>query len=244
MNQRHWITIGIVSYFTAGLYLLWYLFARYKRTRNNMAERRRTLDAFSLTASLGASLTLENLLNSNKTISSSKEGSLQEEDIRSSANSDTAKTTDTGLLSAIRDELDTADSLRKNAAEAQDNGEYDRALERYREAQQAYDDALETANECDFGDIIDLTAVEQKRDETKTARQETVHQQLENKMGALRSKLDQIEIFIDDGELKKARDRTQSLESQLRSIKQPAEQHSFDDICNAITDLKNAKEST
>lgn len=34
VQQRHWITIGAISLLTVGLYPLWYLFARYRRTGN------------------------------------------------------------------------------------------------------------------------------------------------------------------------------------------------------------------
>lgn len=29
VNERHWITVGVLSYFTAGVYPLWYLLARH-----------------------------------------------------------------------------------------------------------------------------------------------------------------------------------------------------------------------
>ena len=35
VNQRHWITVGILLYFSGGLYYLWYLLARYWRTKND-----------------------------------------------------------------------------------------------------------------------------------------------------------------------------------------------------------------
>jgi serine/threonine protein kinase len=236
INQRHWITIGILSYFTAGIYPLWYLFARYKRTRNDIAKRRGTLDAFSSTASLAT-----NLFNSDQTTSISKKNPSQKDDTRSSTNSDTTKATDTGLLSTIRGELDNADSLRESAEEARDNGRYERALKKYNEAKEVYNSALETAKDSDFDDVINLRDIKQNRNGIETAQEETYNQQFKNEIKEIQSKFDQVENLIEDGELKKAQNRLRSFESHLLTVKESAEQRGFDEIYDKATGLENRR---
>jgi tetratricopeptide (TPR) repeat protein len=236
INQRHWITIGILSYFTAGIYPLWYLFARYKRTRNDIAKRRGTLDAFSSTASLAT-----NLFNSDQTTSISKKNPSQKDDTRSSTNSDTTKATDTGLLSTIRGELDNADSLRESAEEARDNGRYERALKKYNEAKEVYNSALETAKDSDFDDVINLRDIKQNRNGIETAQEETYNQQFKNEIKEIQSKFDQAENLIENGELKKAQNRLRSFESHLLTVKESAEQRGFDEIYDKATGLENRR---
>ena len=236
INQRHWITIGILSYFTAGIYPLWYLFARYKRTRNDIAKRRGTLDAFSSTASLAT-----NLFNSDQTTSISKKNPSQQDDTRSSTNSDTTKATDTGLLSTIRGELDNADSLRESAEEARDNGRYERALKKYNEAKEVYNSALETAKDSDFDDVINLRDIKQNRNGIETAQEETYNQQFKNEIKEIQSKFDQAENLIENGELKKAQNRLRSFESHLLTVKESAEQRGFDEIYDKATGLENRR---
>jgi len=236
INQRHWVTIWFFSYFTAGLYPLWYLFARYKRTRNDIAKRRRTLDAFSSTASLAT-----NSFNSDRTISASRKNPSQQNDTRSSTNSDTTKATDTGLLSTIRGELDNADSLRESAEEARDNGRYERALKKYNEAKEVYNSALETAKDSDFDDVINLRDIKQNRNGIETAQEETYNQQFKNEIKEIQSKFDQVENLIEDGELKKAQNRLRSFESHLLTVKESAEQRGFDEIYDKATGLENRR---
>lgn len=236
INQRHWVTIWFFSYFTAGLYPLWYLFARYKRTRNDIAKRRRTLDAFSSTASLAT-----NSFNSDRTTSASRKNPSQQNDTRSSTNSDTTKATDTGLLSTIRGELDNADSLRESAEEARDNGRYERALKKYNEAKEVYNSALETAKDSDFDDVINLRDIKQNRNGIETAQEETYNQQFKNEIKEIQSKFDQVENLIEDGELKKAQNRLRSFESHLLTVKESAEQRGFDEIYDKATGLENRR---
>lgn len=236
INQRHWVTIWFFSYFTAGLYPLWYLLARYKRTRNDIAKRRRTLDAFSSTASLAT-----NSFNSDRTISASRKNPSQQNDTRSSTNSDTTKATDTGLLSTIRGELDNADSLRESAEEARDNGRYERALKKYNEAKEVYNSALETAKDSDFDDVINLRDIKQNRNGIETAQEETYNQQFKNEIKEIQSKFDQVENLIEDGELKKAQNRLRSFESHLLTVKESAEQRGFDEIYDKATGLENRR---
>lgn len=236
INQRHWATIWFFSYFTAGLYPLWYLFSRYKRTRNDIAKRRRTLDAFSSTASLAT-----NSFNSDRTTSASRKNPSQQNDTRSSTNSDTTKATDTGLLSTIRGELNNADSLRESAEEARDNGRYEHALKKYNEAKEVYNSALETAKDSDFDDVINLRDIKQTRNRIEMAQKETYNQQFKNKIKDIQSKFGQVENLIEDGELKKAQNRLQSFESHLLTVKESAEQRGFDEIYDKATGLENRR---
>jgi len=251
INQRHWITIGIISCYTAGLYPFWYLLSRYKRTRNNIAERRRTLDAFSCTDIAGESRTLDafcsaislatEVLDSDRTTSASRKDPSQQNDTRSSSNSDTSKATDTSLLSTIKGELDNADSLRQSAEEARENGKYERALKKYNEAKEVYNSALNTAEDSDFDDVINVRDIKQKQNKVKTARSETYNQQLKNKIKAFQSKFDQVENLIEDGELQKAQSRLRSFESHLVTVKESAEQRGFDQIHDEATDLEHRR---
>jgi len=236
INQRHWVTIWFFSYFTAGLYPLWYLFARYKRTRNDIAKRRRTLDAFSSTASLAT-----NSFNSDRTISASRKNPSQQNDTRSSTNSDTTKATDTGLLSTIRGELDNADSLRESAEEARENDKYESALKKYNEAKERYNSALDRAEDSDFDDVINLRDIKQNRNGIETAQEETYNQQFKNEIKEIQSKFDQVENLIEDGELKKAQNRLRSFESHLLTVKESAEQRGFDEIYDKATGLENRR---
>jgi len=236
INQRHWVTIWFFSYFTAGLYPLWYLFARYKRTRNDIAKRRRTLDAFSSTASLAT-----NSFNSDRTISASRKNPSQQNDTRSSTNSDTTKATDTGLLSTIRGELDNADSLRESAEEARENDKYESALKKYNEAKERYNSALDRAEDSDFDDVINLRDIKQNRNGIETAQEETYNQQFKNEIKEIQSKFDQVENLIEDGELKKAQNRLRSFESHLLTVKESAEQRGFDEIYDKATGLESRR---
>ncbi|MDB2242717.1 protein kinase domain-containing protein [Halorubrum ezzemoulense] len=157
VKQRHWITIGIVSYFTGGIYPLWYLYARYRRTKNNTATESGT----SVTSSSSSDKSNSDL---------SKETDLADDNQNSSVN----KT------------LNKGDYLRNKAINYFTDKKYDQALVTFNEAKSSYKKALETASQdasSDTGEIKQkLNAVQNKRQETLRQQQQDEIESLRSKL--------------------------------------------------------------
>jgi soluble cytochrome b562 len=238
INQRHWITIGLFIYFTGGVYQLWYLYARYKRTKTDSIDGGSISDISFSDIPLMKSATTRQLSSTNNqgAPTHSKESS-PPSSTGSSATSDVVHSTDTGSLSDIKEKLDRADLLRENAREERNNSDYDSAYGSYYEAKTAYQSALQTAKKSDVG-LIDIENIEQKLTAVKKEKREFHRQHLEDMVESLRSKFDRANALVDDGELKKAKDSLQSLESSVKSAKESAVQHDFTDLQNEIETLE------
>lgn len=153
--------------------------------------------------------------------------------------SNTEQSASSGLLAAVSDSFKSGENLRTYAREYLNTGDWDRALETYDEAQDAYEDALETANESD---LIDTDQIEQRLIEVAEERQEVHRQQLQDEIESLRSELDHADTIAGDGKLERAQERLTDLESRLTSAMETATQHDIDGLQDEIATLEQRRE--
>jgi tRNA A-37 threonylcarbamoyl transferase component Bud32 len=210
VNQRHWITIIIFSYFSSGIYLLWYSYSRYRLTKNEAVD---------------------NIDTSESLTSNNDETSHSQKSIDESSEAE-------NRAGPINDTLDGADSLRKNAREARDIGNYDRALEYYDETQEAYKNALEVSQDHNK---IDTDMINHRLTTVQSERGEVHHQQLQDEVERLYSDFAEANT-ISESKPEEAKERLVDLESNLSVAKETAVQHDYDKQYDKIATLENRRE--
>jgi len=89
---------------------------------------------------------------------------------------------DVGPFKIVCEAVNVGDRLQEEASEHSDTGEYDHALEAYDKAQDAYENALETAKKSEFSDLIDTDKIKQRFTTVKEAQQEVNRRRLQEEI--------------------------------------------------------------
>jgi outer membrane protein assembly factor BamB/tetratricopeptide (TPR) repeat protein len=165
----------------------------------------------------------------------SQESATEENGPDSPFESLTDPSADTGLLAAIDKSLKKGDDLRDTASDYREAGEYELALETYDKVREAYEEALDTANESN---LINTDKIEQKLTTIEEDRREIHRRQLQNEVESIRLDLDHADTLTDSGDFDKARKRLSDFDSRIKSVIETATNRNFEDLRNEITTLE------
>lgn len=127
------------------------------------------------------------------------------------------------------------DSLRADAEEHHEGRNFDRAIERYEEALEAYETARGLAVQNDHMDAAEIQGIiDDLEVDLRAARQNRLRGQLES----LRTRFDDAEELLDDDAVDEAEDELVSIRSRLAAIETPIEERGFDDLRADLASLQ------
>lgn len=127
------------------------------------------------------------------------------------------------------------DSLRADAEEHHEGSNFDRAIERYEEALEAYETARGLAAQDDRMDVEEIQGIiDDLEVDLRAARQNRLRDQLES----LRSRVDQAEALLEENAVDDAEQEFEQLRSRLAAIETPIEERGFDDLRADLASLR------
>lgn len=217
-NTRHWFVTIALSYFSAGIYPLWYIL-----------YRKYTIDPSDITSN--------DIVNED--VSSNQDLASNDETTDKPSQSDEQRSDDAELADTVKELLQEGHNLQDSSNGYLDDGEFDQALKTNDEAQRVYEDALETATETD---LIDSEEIEQKLTAVQDQREEIHRRRLQARVDSLRSDVSRAVELADCGEFEAAKDRLLDLESPLVSAKSTATEHGLDGLRNEIQTIEERRE--
>ena len=238
VTQRHWITVGILLYFSGGIYYLWYLLARYWRTRNDTVTGGSIRDVgIQHIPLLGVAVSrLGQSLNSGPRTEPPSQQS-QSVDTNTAESSAATASPEVGAMSAAKEAYESAESLRQDADAAREESNYDTSVEYYEEAAERYQAALDSASTQDV-DLIDTAEINEQIALVKSQKQQARQSQLTERVTSLQAKYDTGDALANRGELKQAKSVFQDVESSLVTLADSLSHDEFPDIRETIVSLK------
>ena len=238
VNQRHWITVGILLYFSGGLYYLWYLLARYWRTKNDTVSGGSIRDIGIRHIPL-LGVAVSRLGQSLKTETRAEPPSQQPQPVDTNTVESSAATAspEVGAMSAAKEAYESAKSLRQNADTAREEHKYDTSVEYYEEAVEQYQAALDSASTHDV-ELIDTTEINEQIALVKDQKQQARQSHLTERVTSLQATYDKGDALANSGELEQARSVFQDVESSLVPLADSLSGDEFPDIRETIVSLK------
>ena len=238
VTQRHWITVGILLYFSGGIYYLWYLLARYWRTRNDTVSGGSIRDVgIRHIPLLGVAVSrLGQSLNSGPQTEPPSQQS-QSVDTNTAESSAATASPEVGAMSAAKEAYESAESLRQDADAAREESNYDTSVEYYEEAAERYQAALDSASTQDV-DLIDTAEINEQIALVKSQKQQARQSQLTERVTSLQAKYDTGDALANRGELEQAKSVFQDVESSLVTLADSLSHDEFPDIRETIVSLK------
>lgn len=169
VNRRRWVTVALFSVLTAGVYPLWYLYARYRLTKDHTPEGDTSDSAPSPDADSNGQQTSRPAGRNAviATVSDSlREGWERVRDSRetatTAANNDQGENTDADEADPKR----SAEQAVRNGDAAKREGEYERAVDAYDRAVRLYEDAKQDSTE-------EAPAIDEELADTRAKRRDT-----------------------------------------------------------------------
>lgn len=238
VNQRHWITVGILLYFSGGLYYLWYLLARYWRTKNDTVSGGSIRDIGIRHIPL-LGVAVSRLGQSLNTETRAEPPSQQPQPVDTNTVESSAATAspEVGAMSAAKEAYESAKSLRQDADTAREEHKYDTSVEYYEEAVEQYQAALDSASTHDV-ELIDTTEINEQIALVKDQKQQARQSHLTERVTSLQATYDKGDALANSGELEQARSVFQDVESSLVPLADSLSGDEFPDIRETIVSLK------
>jgi len=154
-----------------------------------------------------------------------------------SAGTDTTTEDESGdsLPAAVKTAVETGDSHRDTAREHLDAREYDRALEAFTEAREAYETAQKRATEYDIADTDDIDV----KIQTVADGREKVHRQrLSAQLDILRNRIPSIDDLENRDDLDRAKETLESLEADLGNLHKRASDRGLDSLAAEVDTVR------
>ena len=238
VNQRHWITVGILLYFSGGLYYLWYLLARYWRTKNDTVSGGSIRDIGIRHIPL-LGVAVSRLGQSLNTETRAEPPSQQPQPVDTNTVEPSAATAspEVSAMSAAKEAYESAKSLRQDADTAREEHKYDTSVEYYEEAVEQYQAALDSASTHDV-ELIDTTEINEQIALVKDQKQQARQSHLTERVTSLQATYDKGDALANSGELEQARSVFQDVESSLVPLADSLSGDEFPDIRETIVSLK------
>ena len=238
VNQRHWITVGILLYFSGGLYYLWYLLARYWRTRNDTVSGGSIRDiGIRHVPLLGVAVSRLGQSLQTETRAEPPSRQSQPVDTNTAESSATTASPEFGAMSATKEAYESAESLRQDADTAREERKYDTSVEYYEEAVEQYQAALDSASTHDV-ELIDTAEINDQIALVKDQKQQARQSHLTERVTSLQATYDKGDALANSGELEQARSVFQDVESSLVPLADSLSGDEFPDIRETIVSLK------
>lgn len=238
VNQRHWITVGILLYFSGGLYYLWYLLARYWRARNDTVSGGSIRDVGIRHIPL-LGVVVSRLGQSLNTGMRTETPSQQPHSVDTNTAESSAATAspEVGAMSAAKKAYESAESLRQDADTAREEHKYDTSVEYYEEAVEQYQAALDSASTHDV-ELIDTAEINDQIALAKDQKQQAKQSHLTERVTSLQATYDKGDALANSGEVEQARSVFQDVESSLVPLANSLSGDEFPDIRETVVSLK------
>lgn len=125
------------------------------------------------------------------------------------------------------------DSLRADAEDHLEAGNFDRGIETLERAHQAYESARDSTDEHDTDTDEIQQLIDEVEEDLRSARRLRTSKQLDS----LRSRIDHVEELVDENAFEEARDELEALRPRLATIEGQVVEHGFDDLHEEVTSL-------
>jgi len=238
VNQRHWITVGILLNLSGGLYYLWYLLARYWRTKNDTVSGGSIRDVGIRHIPL-LGVAVSRLGQSLNTETRAEPPSQQPQPVDTNTVEPSAATAspEVSAMSAAKEAYESAESLRQDADAAREERKYDTSVEYYEEAVEQYQAALDSVSTHDV-ELIDTAEINEQIALVKDQKQQARQSHLTERVTSLQATYDKGDALANSGELEQARSVFQDVESSLVPLADSLSGDEFPDIRETIVSLK------
>jgi serine/threonine protein kinase len=117
-----------------------------------------------------------------------------------------------------------------------DSGAYDRALDTFDDAREAYDTAIEAASDHD---TVDTAEIEAQRAAVVEDRRTTRREQLTDRLSTLEDRLPSVPDGYDTKRLERVRDSLRELETDLDELAETATDEGFEDLTADVDRLRD-----
>lgn len=270
VTERHWLTVGIFTMFTAGVYPLWYSVARYRvdTTDDETAEETAAVVADDGAATddyetpsdpqdeeipAAAEHSPQASAASSNVDTRDSSGSLDEllimddgsdspsQPDQPDSEEPTADDTTSNETAATVEELQTEGSEWQNKASGHlEAGDYESAVAAYAEAQAVYEEAVTFAAEHDLVDVIPLR---QTLDSITTQKREAHFDQLQRDIDTISSTITEAKTHAQDGDFESAQTLLEELTPEIETTEQQILDADFTDLHDEISHLKDQQET-
>ena len=270
VTERHWLTVGIFTMFTAGVYPLWYSVARYRvdttddetaeETTAVVADDGAAMDDYETPSDpqdeeipAAAEHSPQASAASSNVDTRDSSGSLDEllimddgsdspsQPDQPDSEESTADDTTSDETAATVEELQAEGSEWQNEAAGHlEAGDYESAVAAYAEAQAAYEEAVTFAAEHDLVDVIPLR---QTLDSITTQKREAHFDQLQRDIDTISSTITEAKTHAQDGDFESAQTLLEDLTPEIEATEQQILDADFTDLHDEISHLKDQQET-